>query len=78
MDEEFLSQIDRLQDLIPETKLDDEVLICECFCVSVGDIRSACANEKRVDLVKLQAEFGLGTGCQSCTKRIETWVHNIF
>ena len=78
MDKEFLSQIDRLQDLIPETKLDDEVLICECFCVSVGDIRSTCVNELRVDLAKLKTEFGLGTGCQSCTTKIETWVHNIF
>jgi NAD(P)H-nitrite reductase large subunit len=78
MDKEFLSQIDQLQDLIPEDLLQDEVLICECFCVSVADIRSACGNEKIVDVAKLESKFGLGTGCQSCLKRTGTWIHNIF
>ena len=55
MDEEFLNQIDRVDELVSSTeKLDDDVLICECFCVNVGDIKEVCLSLKTFDL-KLQS-----------------------
>lgn len=76
MDREFLRQIDSLDDLLADEKLEDEVLICECFCVSVKDIRETCAG--KVDLELLQDQFSMGLGCQSCLKRKDSWIHKIF
>lgn len=79
MDKEFLSQIDHVDELIPSTeKLDDDVLICECFCVNVGDIREACHSLKVLDIKTVQNSFNLGRGCQGCLKNIDTWVNKIF
>ena len=80
MDKEFLKQIDHMGDLIPEVeeKLDNEVLICECFCVSARDIREAFADTQIVDLQLLQDTLNLGHGCQSCMKNKDTWIHKIF
>jgi NAD(P)H-nitrite reductase large subunit len=79
MDKEFLSQIDRIDELISRSeKLEDDILICECHCVNVGDIKSVCANEQVFDLEKVQEKFDLGRGCQECLKRIDSWVNNIF
>jgi NAD(P)H-nitrite reductase large subunit len=80
MDKEFLIQIDRVEELLtPRTaKLDDEVLICECFCVSVGDIREACKELGAFDLKTVQDNFSLGHGCQSCLKQIDSWANKIF
>ncbi len=78
-DSEFLTQIDQVDELISSTdKLDDETLICECFCVNVADIRQACDEHKKLDLEKVQSEFNLGHGCQGCLKRIDSWVNKIF
>jgi NAD(P)H-nitrite reductase large subunit len=79
MDKEFLRQIDHVDELIPSTeKLDDDVLICECFCVDVGDIREVCQSLKAFDLKTVQNSFNLGHGCQGCIKKIDTWVNKIF
>jgi NAD(P)H-nitrite reductase large subunit len=79
MDKEFLSQIDQIDDLIASTEtLDNEVLICECFCVNVGDIRLACHDQQIVDVKALQDSFSLGLGCQGCLKKIDSWVNKIF
>lgn len=80
MEEEFLSLIDRVEDLYsqPVEKLKNEVLICECFCVDAGDIRDACGTIQKVDLETLQRDFNLGNGCQGCLKRINSWVDKIF
>ena len=77
MDKEFLHLIDNLQDLIPKAinKLDDNVLICECFCVSAGDIRSLQQSE--IDFDSLKTKFNLGAGCGSCLKTKEDWVDKI-
>ena len=77
MDKEFLNLIDDAGDLVPE-KLDDEVLICECFCVNVADIREACKDLQEFDLKTMQDNYSMGLGCQSCLKRIDSWVHKIF
>lgn len=78
MDKDFLRLIENVGELLaqPVEKLDDETLICECFCVSVKDIRDVCTNHVDLDLLKDQ--FQLGQGCQSCLKRKDSWVHNIF
>jgi NAD(P)H-nitrite reductase large subunit len=79
MDKEFLSQIDQVDKLLLSTeKLDDEVLICECFCVNVGDIREVCHSLQAFDLKTVQDNFSLGFGCQGCLKQIDTWVNTIF
>jgi len=79
MDKEILSQINTVDELISSIeKLDDEVLICECFCVNVGDIREICHSLRVFDLKKVQDEFNLGNGCQNCLKQIDTWVNKIF
>ena len=79
MDKDILSQIDRVDELISSIeKLDDEVLICECFCVNVGDIREVCHSLQAFDLKTVQDSFSLGQGCQGCLKRIDSWVNNIF
>jgi NAD(P)H-nitrite reductase large subunit len=78
MDKEFLRLIDTVDELIPRTteKLDDEVLICECFCVSVADIRELCSTHVDLDLVR--DRLNLGSGCQSCLNRKDDWIDKIF
>lgn len=78
MDKDFLRLIETVDELIPpsDEKLDDECLICECFCVSAGDIRRTCRD--LVDVELLKATYNLGGGCQSCLKRIDSWKDKIF
>lgn len=78
LDEDFLLQITNMAELLPEPHelLDDDCLICECFCVSAGDIRKV--SSETVDLTLLKAKFHLGTGCQSCIKNFESWKDKIF
>lgn len=78
MDKEFLHLMDNVDELIPRPadKLADEILICECFCVSVGDIRELCKTE--VDLDLLKDRLNLGAGCQTCIKNKDSWIHKIF
>ena len=81
MDKEFLRQIDQANELLTqlaEEKLADDVLICECFCVNVRDIREACGDKSEVDLDLLRQRFSLGEGCKSCTKAAPEWVNKIF
>ena len=79
MDKDFLSQIDRVDELISSTeKLDNEILICECFCVNVADIREACRENGAFDLETMQRDFSMGLGCTSCMKHIDSWVNKIF
>lgn len=78
MDKEFLRLIDTVDELLPRPieKLDDDVLICECFCVSVADIKELCGDRMDLDLVK--DRLNLGSGCQSCLKRKDDWIDKIF
>jgi NAD(P)H-nitrite reductase large subunit len=81
MDKEFLRQIDQAHELLTQDlkeKLEDEVLICECFCVNVRDIREACSATSEVDLDLLKKKFSMGEGCQSCMKAASEWVNKIF
>lgn len=81
MDRDFLKQIDQVQELLPDRpaeKLDGEIIICECFCVSVEDIRNTCAATSQVDIRLLQDRYSMGQGCQSCIKRMDSWIYKIF
>jgi NAD(P)H-nitrite reductase large subunit len=79
MNKDILSQIDQINELLPESeKLDDEILICECFCVEVRDIRETCAPDQNVSIEMLQKKFNLGGGCQDCLKKMNTWIYKIF
>ncbi len=81
MDKEFLRQIEQANELLTQLapeKLSDEILICECFCVNVRDIRQTCANSSEVDLGKLKHKFSMGEGCQSCVKTAPEWMNKIF
>jgi NAD(P)H-nitrite reductase large subunit len=80
LDPEFLKDIEQVDDYLPAEpdKLDDDVLICECFCVSVRDIRLEFEGIGEVSVQQLQDRFSLGQGCQSCLKRIDSWIHKIF
>jgi hypothetical protein len=81
MDREFLNQIDNLGELLADLdqeKLDDEVLICECFCVNVRDIRELFADSQEVDLLVLQNRLDLGKGCLTCLKNKDSWIDKIF
>lgn len=81
MDKEFFRQIDQAGELLTQSgpdKLGDDVLICECFCVNVRDIREACAARSEVDLEQLRQRYSLGEGCQSCKKAAPEWVNRIF
>ncbi len=81
MDKEFLRQIDQASELLTQTgpeKLADDVLICECFCVNVRDIRNACAEHGEVNLDLLRNRFSSGGGCQSCVRAAPEWANKIF
>lgn len=58
----------------------DDLLICECKCLSVGDIREALVTGKKntVDLNYLRENLGLGSGCSSCLKSFDSWKSKIF
>ena len=81
MDKEFLRQIDQAAEFLTQNapeKLADDVLICECFCVNVRDIREACAERGEVDLDLLRKRFSMGEGCQGCMKSASEWMNKIF
>lgn len=59
----------------PMKPLDEDSVICECFCVSVSDIKETCPGS--LDLVLLRQTFGFGNGCGTCIKDLEKW-KNIF
>jgi NAD(P)H-nitrite reductase large subunit len=58
--------------------LNDDVLICECLCVSVADIRKFFNKNQNVDLEALRKEFHLGAGCSSCVRSFSQWKDQIF
>jgi NAD(P)H-nitrite reductase large subunit len=58
--------------------LAEETLICECYCVSVLDIKQTCGATGSVDLELLGQEFGLGTGCGQCVNDFANWKNLVF
>lgn len=61
-----------LESSAKDNKMSDDHLICECMCVSAGEIRELL-REKKFDLDLLRQEFGLGSGCSSCIKSLQSW-----
>ena len=80
-EEEFLNAIDNLHELIPSgsEKLADDVLICECFCVSVREIKECLIeNHSNVaDLKSLSKQLKMGTSCGACIKNSASWIEKI-
>jgi hypothetical protein len=74
-DSDISEALDALQDWT-QPALDGEVLICECFCVSVNDIRITCLEGLDLDL--LAQLFGFGTGCMTCLKDLPKWKSLVF
>lgn len=55
-------------------KLSDSELVCECECISAGDIREYLeGNNNNLDLEKLNSELKLGSGCSTCVKNFDVW-----
>lgn len=79
MDNDFFKDIDNYLDLEPQMvdKLPDDTLICECFCVSVADIRSLTEGTKDIDLSFLKQQTSMGSSCKSCIKSFKSWVDKI-
>lgn len=78
MDEEILRLIETVDELLPDPteKLEDDCLICECFCVSARDIRNLCQGQVNLEL--LEEHYHLGQGCGSCKKNLTSWIDKIF
>ncbi len=51
---------------------EDDELICECECVSLGEIRGF-AKDHKISLETLKEHFNLGAGCSSCVKNYDFW-----
>ena len=77
MEKAFYHLMDNLEELVPAPaeKLDDDCLICECFCVSAKDIRDLGLENLELDI--LQKRLSLGSGCQSCLKSKDDWIARI-
>ena len=81
MDKEFLRQVEQASELLTQVaseKMHDDVLICECFCVNVRDIREACSGTGEVNLAVLRDRFSMGEGCKSCVKAAPEWMYKVF
>ncbi len=80
MEEDFdaIEEFDRWRAGESKDLLDNEILICECMCVSVLDIRELLRDTREVDLNILKEQLSMGQGCSSCTKSFEQWKNKIF
>lgn len=52
---------------------EDDCLVCECFCISLKDIRDFCIENPEAGLKGLQERLSLGTGCGTCLRRLDDW-----
>ncbi|MBG60032.1 MAG: hypothetical protein CME67_04520 [Halobacteriovoraceae bacterium] len=81
MDKEELEALLELREIqtIQEGQ-NDNLLICECNCLSVKDLKEALllGNLQTVDLDFLKEQLGLGSGCSSCIKNFGSWSKKIF
>ena len=80
LDTEFLKQIDEFSENLesPKELLADEILICECNCISVADIRSQLSSPEELSEEILKSSLGLGSGCSSCLKSLSEWKNKVF
>lgn len=59
-------------------QISDDVLICECFCVDVKDIKESFNKLNDFDINILVKKFGFSTGCTSCLKGLDKKLEHIF
>ncbi len=85
MPNEIHNQIDSLGEYVDLDEqmdeaflLPDDHLICECNCVSAGDIRREFFSNKKIDTALLKRKYQFSTGCGSCLRNIEDWQKKIF
>ncbi len=71
-DQEIREVAEALND-VDRPNLASDALVCECFCVSLGDILEFVRETGETDVGALQRRFHLGTGCGSCLKRRDEW-----
>ena len=69
--------LDELRNQCGDKKIQDDVLICECNCISASEIRDMFKDNKNIDLEALQDKLGLGSGCGSCLKSKDSWMNEI-
>jgi bacterioferritin-associated ferredoxin len=62
----------------PKDLISDDILICECFCISALDIRNLFKDAKIVDLEILKEQYCMGQACSSCLKSSDDWTTRIF
>lgn len=79
MDEDFLNTIDNYYDLIADNsnKMHDDELICECFCVSLKDIKAHMKHNGEICLEALKDELNMGKSCANCIKNASSWMKNL-
>ncbi len=75
--EEYSDEFFKALSIDENEKLDDEVIICECFCVNAKDIRSFCQKNGSLEVESLRKVFGLGDGCKSCLLHQDQWINKI-
>lgn len=76
--DDIYNEIDNFRDLIDSNNLlNDETLLCECLCVSAGDLRQNFTPNTFI-LETLNSWQGMGTGCGQCLKNFENWKNKIF
>lgn len=75
MDDDFLDSIDNYYDLIADSDaiMQDDELICECFCVSLKDIKTCLNQYGHFNLEVLSKELQMGKSCGSCIKSADSW-----
>lgn len=76
-DEDMHEALEALREWEQPT-LAEETLICECYCVSVLDIKQTCSKTGPIDLELLQQTFGMGTGCGQCVNDFANWKNLVF
>jgi|GEM_PF-982395 len=76
MDKDELAILNEAYQALGSEVLANDTLICECFCVSVQDIKVSCSGTLNLNLLK--DEFGFGEGCGKCIKEMDSWSPKIF
>ncbi len=58
-------------------KFNENTLICECMCLTLGDIRDFIDGKSEISLKTMTEELGLGSGCSNCLKSFKQWKEKV-
>ena len=72
----LLEAREALENKSENLQLSNEHLICECLCISAGEIREIL-NNRKICIDILSQELNLGSGCSSCLKAFKQWKDKI-